>query len=140
MNAKEISKIKNVDDFDLNPQCVEIFNKGNSQGKLLISLCLLKTINKNNQGVFEKFDSICKVKTQKFNFKLSCLGLRNLSLEVANPIILFSIKSQNFKQIFTLDRTQENKKVELIRPISGKFWNCQTMGRTLTSCRPKVCS
>jgi hypothetical protein len=93
----------------MKPKCIEIFKKGQSQGKLLLSLCLLKTINKNNQNVSEKFESICRIRNQKFNLKLSCLGLRNLPKDIYDPIIIFSIKSQKFKQVFKINDEEENK-------------------------------
>ena len=113
LNAKEIVKIKNIDEFDMKPKCIEIFKKGQSQGKLLLSLCLLKTINKNNQNIYEKFESICRIRNKKFKIKLSCLGLRNLPKDIYEPMIIFSIKSQKFKQIFKIN-DEENKKSDRV--------------------------
>lgn len=110
----------------MNPKSVEIFHRGQSQGKLLLSLCLLKTINKNNQALQEKFQDLCAIKKRKFRLRMSCLGLRDLCQELSEPVILFSIKSLKFKQFFGMSDKKEqegsgkkNKFAEMLRETSN---------------------
>jgi hypothetical protein len=127
LNAKEINKIKNIEEFDLNPLTIEISNRGHSQGKLLLSLCLLKTINKNNQNLYEKFENICRLDYAKFKLQMSCLGLRDLAQELTEPVVLFSIRSIKFKHMFRLEdceegetQTKKKKKInKLLRETSN---------------------
>ena len=100
LKMKEIPKIKHIDEFEISPKCIEIFKNGQPQGKLLMTLCLLKTINKNNQPVEDIFNKKLCVNRHIFKFKISCLGLRNLSTSLPDPTIVFSVDSPHFRQVF----------------------------------------
>jgi hypothetical protein len=101
----------------MTPKCIEIFKKGQSQGKLLMSLCLLKTINKNNKLVSDNFKTISEIQTRPFNFKISCLGLRDLPKDIHDPIIKFSIKSMAFEEKFNINENEESIKTERVNLI-----------------------
>lgn len=110
INSKNIKKIKHLEEFIEDPICIDLKHKGNSQGKVLMSVCLLKTINKNNQSIIKKFKEEFILRKKYFRIRFSILGLRNLPRDISACSVKFSIKSYGIEEEFSGESIKEDSK------------------------------